>query len=277
MKVKRIICIFVMAIVIGSIMCSCGVAKNNGPTASVETYIQAFKDNNTEAMDGVYSGDVEDATTNNNQESELEKFLDERIRNFEYECSNEQINGDTATVDVSITTYDWGEAYKEAIDDYLSQIYAGSTDVDAEKLVVEKLSKLETLDYVKTVSVKLSKSDGIWMVDEFDVNDPFWDAIYGGIISASSKTEASLGQDSSSSSSGSSSYSNSYESNDDIFTESTDSYGYDPNDPYAVSNDADGDGKLTAEEYLNALDEALEDYVNTHDDEFSQDLHDYGY
>lgn len=53
---------------------------------------------------------------------------------------------------------------------------------------------------------------------------------------------------------------------DDYDTPSTqDSYSYDSSDPYYSSNDTDGDGKLTADEWQNAMGDAIDDYSNSND------------
>ena len=52
-----------------------------------------------------------------------------------------------------------------------------------------------------------------------------------------------------------------YDSYDSYDTD--DSYGYDPNDPYASKYDDDGDGKISEEDFADALGDAIDDmYYN---------------
>lgn len=294
MKLRRIIVssVTLIAMVIG--MCACGASGTNSPTAAVEKMIEATKTDDTEALKEVYSGEVEDVFEVTGANSEFLEIIDERMREFDHKCSNEQIDGDKATVDVSITTYDSEEAYLEALDEYFGQIYGGNTDTDAEKLIIEYMSKQEKKDYEKTVTIHLTKIDGKWMVDEFGDNDPYFDAINGGLISASEEIANSLGQSSGTYSSGTSSYSsgssgsNSYSSGasgsssygsnssgssssdngnlgvvgQDAFKDGTESYEYDSNEYYYALHDYDNDGKLTEDEFFDALGDAATDMAD---------------
>ena len=81
-------------------------------------------------------------------DSELVDSLKAKMQEFEYELSNEQIDGDSATVDLKVKTYGFGEMLTEVLNEYLQQAismaFSGASDEEMEailnNLFREKLS-----------------------------------------------------------------------------------------------------------------------------------------
>ena len=106
----------------------------------------------------------------------------------DYEITNEQIDGDTATVDVKITTYTVGDAFNTFITDYMSQGFtlalSGASEDDLSELASSIFStKINSMEksYTDTVTVSLSKVDGNWKVDDIKSNAELTDALLGGL------------------------------------------------------------------------------------------------
>lgn len=119
--------------------------------------------------------------------------LVDRVLDFDYELGEENIDGDTATVKTTITTYPFGEIFTEVFTELLSKALSGeelSTD-DVTKLMDESLlSKLDTAKktYTATVTIELVKEDGSWVVQE---SDEMSNALTGGLLDFASNLNAS--------------------------------------------------------------------------------------
>ena len=87
---------------------------------------------------------------------------------------------------------------------------------------------------------------------------------YSGDYDSSDYDDDDSNSYSSYSSNNSSSYSSSYDSNDysssDYDNNYSEGHSYDKSDPFYSANDVDGDGKLTDEEWQNAMDDAITYY-----------------
>ena len=90
----------------------------------------------------------------------LPKMLD-----FEYEISNEKINGDKATVDVNIKTYRVGYAIFSFFGEYMSQAFAlafldvseDQLDALAVSILSGKIADFKEKTFEKTVTLQMSK------------------------------------------------------------------------------------------------------------------------
>ena len=133
------------------------------------------------------------ADKNNNLTKEQQDVVDDfvnKARDFNYKVVSETVDGDSATVDVEINTYDFGDMFKEAIGEYIGQAlgYAFAGNATEEKLtglfidiIGEKMEGMTEKNYNKTITFALTKSDNVWKVNE--VNDSHFDAITGGLYS----------------------------------------------------------------------------------------------
>ncbi|WP_206460371.1 DUF4878 domain-containing protein [Anaerovorax sp. IOR16] len=188
----------IITILLAIIMCLSVVSCRNEPSPSdvVNSYMKALKENDTTTISKIYSGDTEAASfldvAGVDTESYSEEFvttLKEKLLSFEYTLSNEKVDGDTATVDVTIKTYNFGETFKAAVADYfqkaLSMIFSDVSDEEMDELmestVIEHLNNA-TFDYEKTAVIKLTKTDEGWKIDDFEDNADIINALTGGLI-----------------------------------------------------------------------------------------------
>jgi hypothetical protein len=193
---KKIVAMLTLLIMTFSLY-ACG---GPSPTETVTTFLNGIKAQDNEAIHSVYSDDefnfageldLDDEDTG----AELSKVFTEQllplITSFEYTLSNEVIDGDHATVDVTIKTYNFGNAFSSFFTNYLTQAFAmafsDATEEDMDKLganlLSTELNNLTEMNTEKTATVHLSAIDDGWVIDEFEEEDPFYDALTGGMVS----------------------------------------------------------------------------------------------
>ena len=112
--------------------------------------------------------------------------LVQKVLDFEYQLGEEKIDGDTATVETTITTYPFGDIFKQVITNFIMQAFANAGDMNDEDmaklmddLLIEELNKAEKT-YTKTVSIQLKLEDDAWVVQE---TEEMSDALTGGLLS----------------------------------------------------------------------------------------------
>ncbi len=179
------------------------------PTETVEGFLTALKAGDTEKMNEYY--ELEDTShltdlfsTDSNEEAvlggKLMKILKEKAFDFDYSISNEQVDDDMATVDVTITTYEFGEALSEVLNEYVETaitLYdqgASEKDLDEafDKIGVEKFDKLNEKTYSETITLDLLNENGYWEVCELDSDSQFMNALTGGIQKVTKKLEEEM-------------------------------------------------------------------------------------
>ena len=210
MKKKLLVITLVMAML--AALSACG-PKIPTPTETADTFLTAMKAQDSEALATVYAGgDIDlldkaaeaDDSGEVNEDSGLTKVYEEqmvpKMLDFDYELSNEQIDGDKATVDVKITTYRIGDAFTAFFRDYLSQALvlafsdASEEDLDglATTILSGKLADLTDKSFEKTATLSLSMKDDKWVVDEVQTGDDIVDALTGGLVTAFSNMEDAM-------------------------------------------------------------------------------------
>ena len=201
---KKIFCI-IMVIVMALSLASCGgsaaepeeTAPAMSPTETVDSFLTAFKAGDFEGAKEFYEGSADDLSMIEEEDdpalSGVIADLTSRILDFDYELSNEVINGETATVDVRFTTIDFGQIMGEVLDSMLSDSVAlalsglSQDELEAEinELVESKFSeilKTAKKDKVSDVTVELVLKDGKWLIKDLSDSEEILDAISGGLI-----------------------------------------------------------------------------------------------
>ena len=122
---------------------------------------------------------------------------------FDYEILDEEINDDTATVTVKITTYNFGQMFIEAVQEYILQVFSiafSNPDITEEELVeilqdifTDKISKMEK-NFTQTIDVGFTLTDEGWVLDYELYESELFDAILGGMIKAIDEFADSLNQ-----------------------------------------------------------------------------------
>ena len=199
---KKLVSILLISILVFSLS-ACG---SPSPTEVTTTFLDAVKAQSTEDMADIYKDGSWSLSEEAGEEADLED-LDEmsqyfqetvlpKLLEYDYEILEEKIDGDKATVDVKITTYDLGNAFTAFFGEYLTQAFAlafSDTSEDAiEELGIsifkEKVDAMEKT-FTKTVTIPLSNVDGAWVIDELDDDSPFTDALTGGLVESAKTLE----------------------------------------------------------------------------------------
>lgn len=202
MNKKLLVITIVMAML--AALAACG-PKIPTPTETADTFLTAVKAQDDETLATVYAGGEldlleeaaeADESQTADEDSGLTAVYEEqmvpKMLDFDYEISNEQIDGDKATVDVKVTTYNIGDAFTAFFSDYLSQAlilaFSDASEEELDSLVTTilsgKLADLTEKKFEKTATLSLSMKDDKWVVDEIKSGDDIVDGLTGGLVSA---------------------------------------------------------------------------------------------
>lgn len=189
-----------LALLLVVTMTSCG--NTQAPKEVATGYLQEVQKEATESVEKVESGDVEELNEMfqmNIEAEQFEKFSDEaktawkdfmkKLADFDFEVKDEKIAEDekTATVTVSITTYNLGEKFQVTMSDLMTNAFALSMSGKSEDEIVSELitsmftemNKAEK-DYKKDVTLTLENTDDGWEVNED--NEELTNALTGGMV-----------------------------------------------------------------------------------------------
>ena len=108
-----------------------------------------------------------------------------KIQDFDYKIGEENIDGDTATVKVNITTYNLGQTMKDFYIDMVKQALTNgdASNISQEEITKQFIDKINGLDektYSKEVTINCTKGNDGWKSDCMD-NDELEDAMLGGL------------------------------------------------------------------------------------------------
>lgn len=195
---KKIICVclvIAMVFALSLSMASCG-AKEPSPTEVLDSFLKDIQQNGLSEEDlglGEITGEGEDA--------EYLQAIVDKMKDFEYELSNESIDGDSATVDLKVKTYGFGSMITESLSEYLQQAFimafsdASEDEMTAlfESLIAEKINTLGK-NYEKTVTVEMVKGEDGWDLKDKTDSNPMYDALMGGLYSSISNLDSMFGE-----------------------------------------------------------------------------------
>lgn len=181
-SIKRIAIILMSFAIIFSFT----ACKKTSPSEVVE---KDLKDLQSESVKEV---EVPYVNKDNADSKELEdKYLKwiNMIQKFDYKIKDEKISkdGKTATVRVKISTYDFGNTYKEVAKEIKEGIDEGkiNKDTDIDRYVIDqfltKALQLKDKTYTKEVIINCKKASKDWEDDIYN-NEDFQDAILGGML-----------------------------------------------------------------------------------------------
>lgn len=196
------ICVLAAILVTAAMITACG-----GPTPSeaAGSFFKGIKAQDASAIEKAYDGkakwvgteDLESAfsvgdTKLTKSQKKVISNLTERLLKFSYQVTDEQIDGDKATVKVTFTTYKFGNMITSVFTDFkaeaVDRAVAGKTysDKDLTRMVINELkannATLTDKNKKKTVTVNLKKTGGRWKVTKMSAEAV--DAMLGGIVTA---------------------------------------------------------------------------------------------
>lgn len=186
----------------------CGAST---PAQCADTFFKSIKENNTDALAKLYTGDnvsedingllsfLEEEDSNGENTDSISKEniqkLTTMIADFDYKIGDASEDGDTATVQVTLTTYNLGDAFSDFYKDFLDQAMTlalkGGNDEEitslSNKILAEKLETCKK-DCTATISLPMTKVNGSWKVNDLSDNDEVADAFSGKLLSAMNNT-----------------------------------------------------------------------------------------
>ena len=153
-------------------LAACG---SPSPSDALKADLENAKSSPDEIMDGLGSdGFGEEAT----------QALIDKVLEFDYELGEETIDGDTATVEATITTYPFGEMFSNLLISFMGEALADPTMTEEtmmdtlDQLLIESLDSAEKT-YEATVTVTLINDGDAWVVQE---SDELSNALTGGML-----------------------------------------------------------------------------------------------
>lgn len=207
---KKITSILLMVALIGVLGLSACGSKADTPTSGAEKFLKDIKKSDATEFTALMTGEKVDEQAKEKKSKEQEEAEKEAnnskqfkmLKDFDYKLGKEKIAKDkkTATVEVTITTYDFPKAiqgYSEEIMKNMAEWQSKGTDQKKlrekmEKILNQHLEKLKKKDVVKDATIELSKNkDGNWEVINIKDNEAFANAISGGMVDA---TKAQMGE-----------------------------------------------------------------------------------
>ena len=155
-----------------SVFLLAGCSFNNGPREVVDELFKKYQSLDDAVLSDLELTSESSMFTTSEQRSDYYKAMKKQYSDMKYEITDEVINGDSASVTVNISVYDYYKSQTES-DDYLMshQSEFTSDDVyDAAKYLSYKIKQLmDTSNRVEyTIKVNLTKEDNGWTVNDFD-------------------------------------------------------------------------------------------------------------
>ena len=185
-------------------MAACGGGSPAGskeetmsPTDTMDAFLQALKAKDFEKMQEYYEGEAGDLSMLEEEDDEALKdvinVLVDNMLDFEYTIDNEQIDGDSATVDVNFKTYDFGGILQDIMGNLMSDAVAlGLSGLSQEEMEAEINELIGTKfkegldgaskDKEVKVTMNLIMKDGKWMVKDVSDANEFMNALSGGLM-----------------------------------------------------------------------------------------------
>lgn len=189
---KRIVRFLAVMLFAGGsmLLASCG-----GPTPAetADTFLQAVRTGDQSTLSTVYAGSSFSILPEGNHVEDLGSFVpadtDEKMLDFDYRVLETEKDGRQATVEVEILTYPFGDALRDTMEECISEglllALSGASDEELQTLISGTSAKyfgsLEEKSYQETVTLKLEKKEGVWIVSEIPDGDPVQNALSGNL------------------------------------------------------------------------------------------------
>lgn len=196
---KKLGKVFVLLFLVLTLFTGCGNMENT-PTKKVEEFLGKYQSMDSEVLTQLDSVISSDKSMSDEQKKNYRSLLEKQYQNLSYKIKDENIDGDTATVDVEIEVLDYATSiseskkyYEEHKDEFKDD--SDDTNYDDNDSLVEdakdaaedigdaiedsasyidyKLKQLESVnDKTKyTITFNLKKENGEWKVQNISDED----------------------------------------------------------------------------------------------------------
>lgn len=165
----------ILVVMIASILAGC----TTKPTNVVNNYLDDVKSKGIDIKQIIEESSDEDTLKELNSDRLSNEYTDEvyeklgdKLKDLKYKVNSENIDGDTATVNVTVTGPDFNnvikEVIKEAFSYILGQAFSGKqmTEEETNKYVIDLFTKHidEAESSERTKDIKLKKVDNKWQI-----------------------------------------------------------------------------------------------------------------
>lgn len=170
-----------------------GCGKSNDEElirTSVTEVMEVFKNPTEENLKQFVDSDTVDTTELDKYDIDIYEFLGHCFKHFSYEIGEVKVDGDKATVDVTLTNANVSKAMENAtnkvmgnIDQYTDMLSAEDGQKEFMKVFFDEIyAELDATDDLVTSNetLSLTKTDGEWDVDKTSL-DSVVSAMYGGL------------------------------------------------------------------------------------------------
>ena len=167
------------------------------PTETADKFLAGLKAKDLEAVEEYYEGDIGDLTMLEEEDepalADVINAMVDKIFDFDYVLGNEKIDGDSATVEVELTTYDFGGIIQEIMGGLMEDAFAlkltgmSQEEMEAEinELIGGKFKEAldnAAKDHTIKVPMELTRKDGKWVVKDLASSKDFLNALSGGLM-----------------------------------------------------------------------------------------------
>ena len=210
-KIQKTVSAFGAALMIAA---SCGLAAcgEPAPAAVVDTALTSIKAMDATTLAGVYTGgkldfknpdvvgmlsakdDIAMSPSIDSLSDGQQDFIADvakKLVSFDYTVNSTAVDNDTAKVNVTFKTYDFGSAYSDGMEGFgegFIKAVSDGSDEDGEMTkaliakVKDEVEGLSSKTKSKTIDLNLTRVGGVWTLSELSRDQ--LDAMFGGIVSA---------------------------------------------------------------------------------------------
>ena len=190
---RRLLSVLLVGILIVT-MTGCG--ETTTPSETTVIFLDSLKSIDTETSDSVYDPSSSHEFIPDSDSPGVETAIETvkkgelfKLFQFDYEILDEKKEGNHATVDIKVVTYDLESAFASFMDTYipyaLTSEYAAMTQNEKLTTLIDfankEASKVTKKNFENTATVELIKIDHQWKITNVDENPDLIYAISGGL------------------------------------------------------------------------------------------------
>ena len=165
---KKLIC-FLCAIILVATVSGCGTKS---PSKVMSEKLDAIKNGDKNTISDILNSEIKNEEETDSQYTDSQNSMVEAVKKITYKVNSEKVDGDSATVNVSVNAPDLADAFSQfiqkAFSDALSSAFSGNTetqeDTDAkyDKIFSEILKNVKFSD--RTMDIEMVKEENVWKI-----------------------------------------------------------------------------------------------------------------
>ena len=172
--------IFIISLLSLFLLTGCG--NDMSPTGAVEKFLSRYQKMDSEVLSQLDKVVSDDTSMSDSQKKEYKTLMERQYQNMEYKITNEEIDDDTATVEVEIEVFDYASSIRKSEQYYnenrdMFEEVSHEENVEREdgniveassKYIDYKIEQMKKVnDKIKyTLTFELEKKDNEWKVLE---------------------------------------------------------------------------------------------------------------